>query len=122
MKELTTVEDWTRAIKRECKTNGTYQKTDDNIIRILAEIMVKRTLAEREFLQAGGHTVITHTNKAGATNVCRNPILTTWMDLTTAALPYWRELGLSPSARKRITGESTPKTSANALVKALKEL
>jgi P27 family predicted phage terminase small subunit len=117
-----TIDEWKRAIRKACRANGTYQKTDEMVITTLAEIMAKRSLAEREFQEGGGHTVIVHVNKAKQTNVVRNPILTTWIDLTDKARGYWNELGLSPSARKRITGENQVGTQSNALAEALKDL
>lgn len=120
--EMLSIDDWQKVIRKECKANGTYQSTDEQIIRILSEIMAKRCIAENEFITTGGHTVITQKNSAGKSVVKKNPILQNWIDLTAAALPYWKELGLSPSARKRVTGETVKTTKANALAEALKGL
>jgi phage terminase small subunit len=53
----------------------------------------------------------------------RNPLLRVWMDLNAQALAYWRDLGLTPSALRRITGESGKAKEADSpLTAALKEL
>lgn len=93
-----TKEEWAARIKVLCKNNGCYKLTDNAIINELAEIQEKRCIAEREFEQTGGHTVITN----AGTIPRRNPILQTWIDLTKAALPYWQELGLTPMQRKKL--------------------
>ena len=48
-------------------------------------------------------------NKAGATNLTKNPLLVLWDELNKTALAYWRELGLTPSSYKKITGEGARK-------------
>jgi hypothetical protein len=45
-----------------------------------------------------------------------------WTDLNTQALAYWRELGLTPSAYKKMTGGTKAEEKGSALVEALKAL
>lgn len=116
------INEWKKAIIKACKENGTFQKTDEQIVNILSEIMAKRSMVEEKFEQTGGNPVVTHTNKGGNKNLVKNPFLVTWIDLTNLALPYWRDLGLTPSARKKITGESGAPKTTNALAEALKGL
>ena len=98
MKNPESTEDYKRAIRNTCKVNGSYKKTDELVISNLAEIMSKRHNCEAEFIKTGGHSVIA---REGAMPR-KNPILQTWLDLTNAALPYFRELGLTPAARKKL--------------------
>jgi P27 family predicted phage terminase small subunit len=101
MKQPETTEDYKRVLRKACKDNGTYKKTDELIITNLAEIMSKRRTCEEEFEKTGGHSVIA---KEGSIPR-KNPILQTWIDLTSAALPYLRDLGLTPAARKKVIAE-----------------
>ena len=53
----------------------------------------------------------------------KNPLLVLWDELNKTALAYWRELGLTPSAYKKITGEGAKKdTKAKGLAAALASL
>ena len=36
----------------------------------------------------------------------KNPLLVLWDDLNKSALAYWRELGLTPSSYKKMTGDT----------------
>ena len=55
----------------------------------------------------GAEPVREYTNKAGATNLTKNPLLILWDDLNKSALAYWRDLGLTPSSYKKLAGETT---------------
>ena len=105
MKNLETTDRWSRAIRAECKKSGTYKKTDDGVIAILAEIMQKREAVQRQYEAEGSKAVIEYTNGAGKTNSVKNPLLVLWMDLTSSALPYLKELGLTPAARKKLIAD-----------------
>ena len=53
----------------------------------------------------------------------KNPLLAVWDDLNKTALAYWRELGLTPAAYKKISGEGTSRDGEpKGLAKALAEL
>ena len=46
-----------------------------------------------------------------------------WDDLNKSALAYWRELGLTPSAYKKMTGDAVKKEkAAGGLAAALREI
>ena len=66
--------------------------------------------------------MIEYTNKAGATNVIKNPLLVLWMDLNQSALALWRDLGLTPKGYKDITGDKQKKPKESALAAALKSI
>lgn len=63
-----------------------------------------------------------YTNKAGATNLTKNPLLVLWDDLNKSALAYWRELGLTPSSYKKITGAAPETARPGGLAAALSSL
>jgi hypothetical protein len=45
-----------------------------------------------------------------------------WLDCDKVALAYWRELGLTPSSYKKMTGGTKAEEKGSALVEALKAL
>lgn len=92
------------------------------MISALAEILYMKDEVYEQFVDEGCKATVEHTNKAGATNVSKNPLLMLWDDMNKTALSYWRELGLSPSSLKKITGESGKKTKTSPLAEALSNL
>lgn len=100
---------------------GTYESTYDNVIESLAAILEQRDKTMKEFKAAGGKSIIEYTNKGGATNTVKNPLLVMWDDQNKTALAYWKELGLTPSSYKKITGEAPKKSEKKGLVNILAE-
>lgn len=96
---------WVKRITEACKKAGTYQPYFDNVIDTLAAILEKRDSAEERYIESGEEPIVEYTNKAGATNESINPALHLWDKMNTSALAYWKELGLTPSGYKKITGE-----------------
>ncbi len=94
--------EWKKRIKQACEEAGTYRPCFDSVIDTLSGIMEIRDDAERQFIASGGETVVEHTNKAGATNVAKNPALMLVDEMNKTALSYWRDLGLTPAGLKRI--------------------
>lgn len=113
---------WKNRIVKACKEAGTYEPYFDQTIKVLAEILEKRDEAEAEYQRLDRMPVIKHTNKAGATNITKNPALVIWDDLNKSALAYWRDLGLTPAGLRKIRGEAADSGKESALTKALKEL
>lgn len=114
---------WKSKIKSLCKKAGTYEPYFDEVIGALAMILEKRDQAQDAYVEDGEEPVIEYTNKSGATNLVKNPILMVWRDLNDSALAYWRDLGLTPSAYKKTTGGTPGKEEkGSALVEALKSL
>lgn len=93
---------WKTKIKAACKQAGTYQPFFDSIIDTLAGMLERRDDAEEMFLKSGGHVLVKHTNKGGATNLEQNPALRLVNDLNRDALAYWRDLGLTPAGLKKL--------------------
>ena len=86
-----------------------YEDSYDSVVESLAAILEQRDKTFKEFKASGGLSVISYTNKGGATNMTKNPLLGMWDELNKTALAYWRELGLTPSSYKKITGEGAKK-------------
>ena len=82
---------------------GLDDELDNPNIETLAVIMEERDETYTTYKKSGRYPVITHTNKSGAKNMERNPLLRTWVDLNQLSLTYWRELGLTPSSYKKLT-------------------
>ena len=102
---MKTAQQWKKEIIRKCKSAGTYQPFFDEVIVTLSEILEQKDLAMEQYIQTGRHPVVTHTNKAGATNLVKNPCLIMWADLNAQALTYWRDLGLTPKGYRALSGE-----------------
>lgn len=100
---------WKSVIMDQLEALKLSDQAYDPIVKTLASILARRDKVEREFKQKGGEAAIEYTNKGGSTNLTKNPLLTLWDDLNKSALAYWRELGLTPSAYRKITGDSAPK-------------
>lgn len=97
---------WRNKIKKACQEAGTYRPYFDQAIDTLALILKIRDDALEKFTSEGGEAVIEHTNKAGATNITKNPALTLLMDCNAQALNYWRDLGLTPKGLRQLSGEA----------------
>jgi len=52
----------------------------------------------------------------------KNPLLILWDDLNKSALAYWRELGLTPSSFRKMTGGVKEKEEKGGLAAALASL
>ena len=112
---------WKTKINKAVSANGTDPKKFAAIIDTLSAILEQRDDVYTRFIEEGAEKIVEYTNKSGATNAVKNPLLILWMDLNAQALAYWRELGLTPSAYKKITGDK-PAEKGSALVEALKSL
>lgn len=93
-----------------------------SVVEALAGILEQRDKTAKEFKKSGGASVIEYTNKNGATNMTKNPLLVLWDDLNKSALAYWRELGLTPSAYKKMTGGPPAGETKSGLAAALASL
>lgn len=103
-----TAKAWKTRVKKNCKEAGTYKPCFDSVIDTLSDVLEQRDKAKEQFEKSGGNMVISYTNKGGATNPSKNPFMLAWNDLNTTALAYWRELGLTPSSFRKITGSTAP--------------
>lgn len=95
--------------------NDAYEPVVDD----LASILEQRDKVFAEYKKSGGEAAIYYTNKGGATNMSKNPLLILWDELNKTALAYWRELGLTPSSYKKMTGLTGKEKEASGLAAAL---
>lgn len=100
---------WKNLINKQLIAVGLHDEAFESTVESLASILEQRDKTFQEFQQSGGKSVIEYTNKGGSTNMTKNPLLVLWDDLNKTALAYWRELGLTPSSYKKVTGTGTKK-------------
>lgn len=100
---------WKNLIKKQLTALGLQNDAYESTVESLAAILEQRDKTFDEFRQSGGKSVIEYTNKGGSTNMTKNPLLVLWDDLNKTALAYWRELGLTPSSYKKLTGTGAKK-------------
>lgn len=117
-----TAKQWKNLIKRQLSALGQTEKAYDSVISTLADILEQRDAVYQEYIDAGCEPVREYTNKGGNTNLTKNPLLVLWDDLNKSALAYWRELGLTPSSYKKMTGDAPKKEKGGGLAEALKSL
>lgn len=118
-----TAAQWKRKIKKATVDAGTYRNIFDAVIDTLSDVLEQRDRAKEQFLKSGGNMVISYTNKGGATNPSKNPFMLAWDDLNSTALSYWRELGLTPAALRKMTGTTAPaEEKKSGLAEALKSI
>ena len=110
---------WKATILEQMAALEIQKDAYDSVVETLAGILEQRDKTFREFKASGGKSVISYTNKGGATNMNKNPLLTQWNELNKTALAYWRDLGMTPSSLKKITGDDTKKEKPGGLAAAL---
>ena len=100
---------WKNLINNQLTSLGLQNDAYESTVKSLAAILEQRDKTYEEFKKSGGKSVIEYTNKGGSTNMTKNPLLVLWDDLNKTALAYWRELGLTPSSYKKLTGTGAKK-------------
>ena len=93
---------WRERITASCRSAGTYQPFFDDLIEILADSMERRDIALGQWKKTK-KTLANYTNKGGNKNTVVHPQLKVVQECESSALAYWRELGLTPSAFKKLT-------------------
>lgn len=103
---------------------GTYREEFAPIVDRTAGLYVQLDRFLRDFEEkAGGQAVIKHTNKSGATNLVKNPLLAACESVYGQLILHERELGLTPTGLKKLNEAALAQNkTSNALVDALKEL
>lgn len=104
-----TTKEWEKLIKRQCKKAGTYEVFYEDTIHTLAMLMEQRDRTYEKYVEDGSQPVREYTNKGGQTNIVKNPILVSWLEINAQALAYWRDLGLTPKGYRTLSGEKVSK-------------
>ena len=114
---------WRPKIKKQCEDMGTFQPSFNSAIDALAKILEQRDAAQTQFKNEGSILIIDKTSDRGAVNTAINPLVRLIDTLNNTALSYWRELGLTPSSFRKITGSTAPaEEKPSGLAAALKAL
>lgn len=114
--------EWQKAINKALSGLGQTDKAYKAVIDTLSDILEQRDRTYEKYIEDGAEPVMEYTNKGGSTNTVKNPLLVLWDDLNKSALAYWRELGLTPSSYKKMTGDSPKKEKPGGLSAALKSI
>ena len=117
-----TAKSWKNLIKKQLAELGQQEKAYDSVISTLADILEQRDVVYAQYQAEGCQPVREYTNKGGATNSVKNPLLVLWDDLNKSALAYWRELGMTPSSYKKMTGDAPKKEKVSGLAATLQTL
>jgi len=120
--QLMTKNKWKSLILAQMAALHVQNEAYISVVEALAGILEQRDKTFREFKDSGGRSVIEYTNKGGSTNMTKNPLLVLWDDLNKSALAYWRELGMTPSSFKKMTGGTLVEEKESGLVAALKSI
>ena len=117
-----TAKQWKSLIKKQLSELGQTEKAYDSVISTLADVLEQRDMVYKKYQDEGSQPVREYTNKGGATNMTKNPLLVLWDDLNKSALAYWRELGMTPSSYKKMTGDGPKKERPRGLEQALAKI
>lgn len=118
-----TTKQWKTKLKKACVQAGTYDKVHDITIEECAQILEMRDKALWEFEHVyDNQVIVTHTNRAGAENLAKNPALTALETLWTQALAHLRDLGLTPKGLKAMGGTLDKKEEASSFEKLFSDL
>lgn len=109
-------------IIKKLKALGIYKPEFQHAIEGLARALEDQEKTLALFDKSGGQIMIKHTNKAGATNAVKNPFYLALETLRQDVLAYLRELGLTPSALKRINESSMKQRKESSLSSALRDI
>lgn len=85
---------------------GTYKPEFDHSIDALAGILELRDRAWEEYESSDDGMVVEFTNKNGNKNKVKNPLVSMVDDMTKAAIPIMRELGLTPAGLRKINEDT----------------
>ena len=112
---------WKTIITKQMSALNIKTEPYKPVIATLCDILEQRDAVYAQYIDEGAEPVREYTNKAGATNLTKNPLLILWDDLNKSALAYWRDLGLTPSSYKNLAAE-TQTEKKSALTEALSKL
>lgn len=113
---------WKKKITAACEEAGTYRPFFDMSIEKCAEALEDYDRAAKQYKAMKHLTVVNHTNKAGATNIVKNPALVMMQALRQEAFGYWRAMGLTPDGLRKIDEEQMKPQKKNALEDILAEI
>lgn len=118
-------ESWERHRRRtveRMKVLGTYRPQFGAAIDRVADLYVQLDELDKLWNADRRELVVEHTNKAGATNLAKHPLLDIRDGVYSQLLAHERELGLTPSALKKINDGGVQPEKKSNLEAALEKL
>jgi phage terminase small subunit len=106
-------------VKRKMKELGTYKKEYDHLIKIYAGMLFQYQIFEQQFEESGYKVTESYTNKAGATNERKVPILTAMESLRKDIGAYSDRLCLNPKSLENVTAEKESKSTLASVLSKL---
>lgn len=100
---------WKSRIKKACTQVGSYKKSFDITISILADVLERRDNFYNQYVNEGEQPIVEYTNKGGATNNTANPLLGKIEKCEELANKYLNDLGLTTKGLKSIGGQTEKK-------------
>ncbi len=110
-----------RTVER-MKVLGTYRPQFGAAIDRVADLYVQLDELDKLWNADRRELVVEHTNKAGATNLAKHPLLDIRDGVYSQLLAHERELGLTPSALKKINDGGVQPEKKSNLEAALEKL
>ena len=104
---------------------GIYREEFEWQIQMLAELFVRREQTKEAFRKSGGSAIIKQTNKGGNSYAVKNPLLTEIDFVEKRIIELAREMGMTPSAIRRVNEAALgkkPQPADDPLAVALGEL
>ncbi|WP_172373537.1 P27 family phage terminase small subunit [Sporosarcina jiandibaonis] len=106
-------------VRREMESIGVYRKEFDMIINIYAGMLHQYLWFEKEFHESEYQITEPYTNKAGATNERKVPLLTAMESLRKDIASYSDRLCLSPKSLEKVVIDSDSKSVLTSILKEL---
>ncbi|MGG2091912.1 P27 family phage terminase small subunit [Bacillus sp. S13(2024)] len=106
-------------IKRKMKELGIYKKEYDQVIKIYAGMLYQYQIFENKFEESGFQITESYTNKAGATNERKVPLLTAMESLRKDIASYSDRLCLNPKSLETVTVENNTKSKLASVLNRL---
>ena len=100
--KTTTEKGFRLKIREACRDVGVYQEAFESTIELMAEYYVRAQQAKEEWREEGSPLLLEQTNKGGSVYFIRHPLLQEIDNCTKMIMTMKRELGLTPSAIKKI--------------------
>ena len=104
---------------------GVYREEFEWEIQMLAELFIRREQTKEAFRKSGGAAIIKQTNKGGNSYAVKNPLLTEIDFVEKRIIELSREMGMTPSAVKKLNESAIgkkPQEPDDPLALALGEL
>ena len=104
---------------------GIYREEFEWQIQMLAELFIRREQTKEAFRKSGGSAIIKQTNKGGNSYAVKNPLLTEIDFVEKRIIELAREMGMTPSAIRRVNEAALgkkPQPADDPLALALGEL